>query len=110
MGRPLRRWGGVGLLCGLPGALPAAGPAGWGLVLPCGPPGALPAAGPAEEEHWEAVPLDGARVGSVHTVVEQLADGKTTRATADLQLAFRRQGALVRLRMEQGTEEAGGVV
>src|SRR5262249_47093364 len=55
------------------------------------------------EEFWEVAHVDGARVGSVHTTVRQL--DKRLRATADMELTFRRHGAALRLRMEHGTEE-----
>src|SRR5262249_30370638 len=69
---------------------------------------ARPAAGQAPvEERWEAAQLDGARVGFQHTTVEAVGDGadRRLRTTADLDLALRRQGSAVRLRVEQGTEE-----
>ena len=65
------------------------------------------------EEIWEAVQLDGAKVGSVHTVVEAVnADGaKRLRTTIALDLTFKRHNATVQLRMDHGDEEtADGAV
>jgi transglutaminase-like putative cysteine protease len=60
------------------------------------------------EEIWEIAEIDGARAGWVHTTVRSRPDGKSTRlrATAEMELTFRRRGALVRLRVEHGSEEA----
>jgi transglutaminase-like putative cysteine protease len=66
------------------------------------------------EETWESVQIDGAKVGSVHTVVQAVnADGgKRLRVTVGLDLTFKRHNATVQLRMEHGDEEAvdGAVV
>jgi transglutaminase-like putative cysteine protease len=66
---------------------------------------------PPAEEVWELAQCDEARIGFVHTTVQRLEDQRL-RTTADMDLTFRRQGALVRVRVEQGTEEtpAGQVV
>jgi transglutaminase-like putative cysteine protease len=66
------------------------------------------AAGPPVEERWEAALFDGARIGFQHTTVEAVGDGpdRRLRTTVDLDLTLRRQGSAVRLRVEQGTEEA----
>lgn len=62
------------------------------------------------EESWELAEVEGGRVGFVHTTVRQRDDGgvKRLRATSDLNLTFRRHNALLRLRMEHGTEETPG--
>jgi transglutaminase-like putative cysteine protease len=58
------------------------------------------------EDIWESAAVDGARVGYLRTTVQEVDEGgKRLRATADLNLTFRRQRALVRLRVETGTEE-----
>jgi transglutaminase-like putative cysteine protease len=69
--------------------------------------GVLPGADPApgvREDIWEAAHSGDARVGFVHTTVEEL-PGKRLRTTAALDLSFRNRGAGVRLRMDQGTDE-----
>jgi transglutaminase-like putative cysteine protease len=80
-----------------------------GLVLLIG---AVARGGAAEEgrvveEIWEIASLDRARIGSVHTTVRSTGAGKAERlrAASELNLTLRRYGALVRLRMEHGTEE-----
>jgi transglutaminase-like putative cysteine protease len=69
----------------------------------------LGAAPPAEllEERWETAQMDGARIGYLHTTVRRLAgeSGKRLRATAELELTFKRHNALLRVRREHGTEE-----
>jgi transglutaminase-like putative cysteine protease len=78
---------------------------GWALLALTGvaaePPGRL------VEETWEAAHLDAAPVGFAHTTVRAIEDGggKRLRAAADMDLTFRRYNSLVRVRMEQGTEE-----
>jgi transglutaminase-like putative cysteine protease len=69
-------------------------------------------AGKLVEEFWESALVDGVRVGSVHTHTRALEEGKRLRTTAELQLTFRRNGTLLRLRMDQATDEtpAGKVV
>jgi transglutaminase-like putative cysteine protease len=59
------------------------------------------------EEIWEEARIEDARVGYVHTLVEEVDAGtaKRLRATATLDLTLRRYGSIVRLRTEQGTEE-----
>jgi len=59
------------------------------------------------EEIWEVAQIDGAKVGFLHTTVRaKEANGvKQLRASADLELSFKRNGALMKLHMEQGTEE-----
>jgi hypothetical protein len=59
------------------------------------------------EETWEEARIEDARVGFVHTVVQEIQGGtdKRLRATAMLDLTLRRHGSIVRLRTEQGTEE-----
>src|SRR4051794_24756236 len=57
-------------------------------------------------EFYEVAHVGAARVGTAHTTTARLPDGKTLRTTSDLRLAFRRQGSLVKLRMEQGTDES----
>jgi transglutaminase-like putative cysteine protease len=76
------------------------------VLLAAAPAKAAPEAGRLVEEVWESAALDGAKVGFVHTTVRALdADATRLRATAELELNFRRRGAAVRLRMEHGTEE-----
>jgi transglutaminase-like putative cysteine protease len=83
---------------------------GWGLVVLLGVAQAVgaDAKGRVVEEIWEVAHVDGARVGSVHTTIRSHEVGGATRlrASSELDLTFRRRGALVRLRMEQATEEA----
>jgi hypothetical protein len=71
--------------------------------------GSVTAADPPQltEEIWEAVHVEGVKVGFLHTTVRPIdADGaKRLRTTAELELTFKRQGAVVKLRQEQGTEE-----
>jgi hypothetical protein len=59
------------------------------------------------EETWESASVEGARVGFVHTTVYRVerAGTEVLHACAALELTFRRHQALLRLRMEQGTEE-----
>jgi hypothetical protein len=59
------------------------------------------------EEIWESAHVEGSCIGHVHTTVEALpgSEGKKLRITQALHLAFQRQRAAVRLRMDQGTEE-----
>jgi transglutaminase-like putative cysteine protease len=60
---------------------------------------------PIEEFH-EAALVDGARAGTLHTTVTaNEPGGKQVRVTARLELTLRRFGALVRLRMDQGSVE-----
>jgi hypothetical protein len=76
------------------------------LLLAAGSGGPAQGETPAREEIWEVAHVDGAKIGSVHTTIEPLerSTGRV-RATWDLELLFRRHGSLVRLRMEQGTDE-----
>src|SRR5262249_43568626 len=76
------------------------------LLLAAGSDGPVLGESPAREEIWEVAHVEGAKIGSVHTTVEPLerSTGRV-RATWDLELLFRRHGSLVRLRMEQGTDE-----
>jgi transglutaminase-like putative cysteine protease len=58
------------------------------------------------EEFWEVAHLEGTRVGSVHTtVVVGPGPARRLRATAEMELTFRRYRAILKLRMEHGTEE-----
>lgn len=68
------------------------------------------AAGRLVEEVWERAEVGGTRVGFLHTTVREREEGglKRLRATADLNLTFRRHNTLLRLRMEHGTEETPG--
>jgi hypothetical protein len=59
---------------------------------------------PSAREVWEVAHLQGVRVGYSHTRVEPRTAGGV-RATWALDLTLRRQRALVRLRMEHGTDE-----
>ncbi len=56
---------------------------------------------------WEVAHLDGARIGFAHTTVEarEIGGAKLLRATWELDLTLRRNRAVLRLRMEQGTDE-----
>jgi hypothetical protein len=57
-------------------------------------------------ETFDAVLVDGSRVGTLHTTVHRHdKDGKQLRTTATLDLSFRRYGSLVRLRREEGSVE-----
>jgi hypothetical protein len=77
----------------------------WGLVVLAACAGAARAEVPVEEI-WEVVHVDGVKIGTVHTTVIRLdGEGKKLRTTADLEMTFRRQGALLHIRMEQGTDE-----
>jgi transglutaminase-like putative cysteine protease len=75
---------------------------GWVLILGLGL--AQQPAAPLVEEVWEVAHSGEARIGFVHTTVEKL-DGGKLRTTSEMELTFRRQGALVRVRQEQGSEE-----
>jgi hypothetical protein len=59
------------------------------------------------EETWESASVDGVKVGWAHTLVYERdgPEGKRLRAACELDLTFRRQASLLRLRVEQGTEE-----
>jgi hypothetical protein len=59
------------------------------------------------DEIWEVAHVEGSRVGFLHTTVRSLEGdgGKRLRATAELDLSFKRHNAQVRLRMEHGTDE-----
>lgn len=63
--------------------------------------------GGAVEDTWEEARIGGEKVGFVHTSVLERngPDGRRLRATAVMELTLRRYGSLVRLRIEQGTEE-----
>ncbi len=62
---------------------------------------------PAVLETWETAYLDGARIGYCKTSVQTLGEGaeRRVRTTTALELALRRNTALVRLRVEHATEE-----
>jgi Transglutaminase-like superfamily len=80
---------------------------GWCLGLLLGfPPPAVPPAQPPDvvEDVWEAVHSGTAQIGYVHTWVLRI-DAKLLRTTAEMRLTFRRQGATLSVRQEQGTEE-----
>src|SRR4051812_42187121 len=57
------------------------------------------------EDLWEAVHSGNTQIGFVHTTVQSLNGGKLLRTTAEMRLTFRRQGATLSVRQEQGTEE-----
>jgi hypothetical protein len=63
--------------------------------------------GKVVEESWDSAHLEGARVGFLHTTVRRVEaeDGKRLYTTAELELTFKRNNALLRLRREYGTEE-----
>jgi hypothetical protein len=80
------------------------------LVLAVALPGyARAAEGPGGivEEFWEAAHIDGVKVGFAHTTVQERNSpgGKRLRCCCELDLSFRRQGSLMRLHVEQGSEE-----
>jgi transglutaminase-like putative cysteine protease len=58
-------------------------------------------------ESWEIAQIEGAKVGFLHTTVRRIESdgGKRLRASAELDLTFKRHNDLVRLRREHGTEE-----
>lgn len=56
------------------------------------------------EESWDSAQVEGAKVGFLHTIVRRM-DGERLRASAELELTFKRNNALLRLRRVQGTEE-----
>src|SRR5947209_5330544 len=64
-------------------------------------------AGDVVEEIWEVAHIDGVKVGFLHTTVraKEVNGAKQLRASAELELSFKRNNALMKLRMEQGTEE-----
>src|SRR6185437_8941658 len=80
-----------------------------GMAIAIGSAAPLHAAAPGElvEEIWESAHVEGARVGSLHTHVRkwEADDGKRLRATAELDLTFKRHNALIHLRREHGTDE-----
>jgi transglutaminase-like putative cysteine protease len=59
------------------------------------------------EDTWEEARIAGEKVGFVHTTVSERdgPSGRLLRAIAVMDLTLRRYGSLVRLRVEQGTEE-----
>jgi hypothetical protein len=59
------------------------------------------------EEIWEAAHIDGIKIGYAHTTVQECNSpgGKKLRASWELDLSFRRQNSLMRLHIEEGTEE-----
>jgi transglutaminase-like putative cysteine protease len=59
------------------------------------------------EEIWEVAYIDGAKVGYLHTTVrsKEIDGMKQLRANAELELTFKRNNAVMKLHMEQGTEE-----
>ncbi len=59
------------------------------------------------EESWESAQVEGAKIGFRHTTVHRIdtANGKRLRASAELELTFKRNNALLRLRRVSGTEE-----
>jgi hypothetical protein len=64
-------------------------------------------AGEVVEEIWEVAHIDGAKVGYLHTTVraKEVNGEKVFRAAAELELTFKRNNALMKLRLVQGTEE-----
>jgi hypothetical protein len=82
---------------------------GWCVFLAIGA-GRVEAAsdtGPVVEEVWEVAHVEGTKVGFLHTTVHRnRTDGpERLRTTAELDLTFKRHNALLRVRMEQGSEE-----
>jgi hypothetical protein len=61
---------------------------------------------PPHLDVWEVAHLDGARVGYVHTTAirRDAGSARLLRATWELDLTLRRRNALIRLRMEHGTD------
>ena len=59
------------------------------------------------QESWESAQIEGAKVGLLHTTVRRLdaEGGKRLRTSTELELTFKRNNALLRLRREHGTEE-----
>jgi hypothetical protein len=59
------------------------------------------------EETWETAHIDGVKVGFSHTTVQECNSpgGNKLRSCCELDLTFRRQGSVLRLHIEQGTEE-----
>jgi hypothetical protein len=59
------------------------------------------------EEKWETAQIEGARIGFLHSTVRRIESksSKCLRATAELDLTFKRHNALLRLRRQHGTEE-----
>jgi hypothetical protein len=59
------------------------------------------------EESWETAQVEGVKVGFLHTTVHRVNSegGKRLRATADLDLTFKRHNSQLHLRRVYGTEE-----
>jgi hypothetical protein len=80
---------------------------GLGLIFLANVTSAAEPAGKIVEDDWDAAYLEGAHVGFFHTTVRQLEkDGKKTfQTTLEMDLTLKRYKDVVRLRMENGTEE-----
>ncbi len=78
-----------------------------GMILAAGAPASADSAGERVEEYWESAQMDGAQVGFVRGTVRRLdgVDGKRFRASEEMDLTFKRNRAVLRLRRERGTEE-----
>ncbi|HTU93057.1 MAG TPA: transglutaminase-like domain-containing protein [Gemmataceae bacterium] len=78
-----------------------------GMALLSAVPADTGAVGELVEETWESAQVEGAKVGSLHTTVCRIDsdNGKHLRAAAELELTFKRNNALLRLRRVHGTEE-----
>src|SRR4051812_33573330 len=59
------------------------------------------------EEYWESAHLDGVKIGSTHTTVHAIEGdaGKVIRTASSFDITLRRGNALLKLRVEQGTDE-----
>jgi len=80
---------------------------GVGMAMVSGRYASAGSSGELVEEIWEIAQIEGAKVGFLHTTVRRIESdgGKKLRATAELELTFKRHNALLRVRREHGTEE-----
>src|SRR5262245_9943700 len=80
---------------------------GVGMAMVSGRYASAGSSGELVEENWEIAQIEGAKVGFLHTTVRRIESdsGKRVRATAELELSFKRHNALLRVRREHGTEE-----
>ncbi|MGH7172097.1 MAG: transglutaminase-like domain-containing protein [Gemmataceae bacterium] len=80
---------------------------GIGAALVSAVPAGADSSGELVEESWEIAQIEGAKVGFLHTTVRRIESegGKRLRATAELDLTFKRNKTLLRLRRQHGTEE-----
>jgi hypothetical protein len=81
--------------------------ASMGMALLSAMPGGADSSGELVEQSWETAQVEGAKIGYLHTTVHRIDSegGKRLRATAELDLTFKRHNTQLHLRRVYGTEE-----